>query len=97
MVPEYGILDTGGVPMKRFAEKIWGRRGFFDLWLFAGKYAAMLQLIAALIFRGYSYGNGPIGFLTFADAMLESALVTLTLTADFALCGRLLRNKGLKF
>ncbi len=58
---------------------------YFRELLFAGKYAAVLQLVAALFFCGLARFGGPLGSLECAEVLREAGLTTLTvaLLSDF--------------
>ncbi len=66
--------------MMKFADKIFGSPYYPRELSFAGKYAALLQLFAGILFCGLARFGGPLGSLAAAEAFRESALVTLTLT-----------------
>ena len=48
--------------------------------LFIGKYATLLQLMAGLLFCGFSRTGGPLGSLECALLLREAGLTTLTIT-----------------
>ena len=67
--------------MKKIAASIFGSPYFLPTLIFAGKYAVVLQCIAALVFCGISQFGGPLGSLECAQILLESALTSFAIVA----------------
>ena len=81
--------------MKKILNRIFSYPRFFDLFLYAGKYAAIVQLLAALVFLGMSRSGAPLGCLTYVEQFLQAALTTVTLTAGFAGVAQIMRRYGM--
>lgn len=67
--------------MKKIANALFGSPYFLREFVFAGKYATLLQFFTAIVFCGLARFGGPLGSLESAQIMQESAMVTLTVTA----------------
>lgn len=78
--------------MKKFANALFGSPYFLRELLFAGKYAALLQFLAAIVFCGLARFGGPLGSLESAEILREAALVTLTVTAAIEMMAGFLRR-----
>lgn len=82
--------------MKKIAERLFGSPNYLWGLLFAAKYGAVVQFLAALFFVGLSRAGGPLGCLEVAVALNEAALVTLTLAVIFRITVYFMRKGGLK-
>ena len=83
--------------MKKFLIRVLSYPRFLDCLLYAGKYAAVVQLLAAFVFLGFSRCGAPVGLLTYAEGMREAALTTMTLTVGFAAVARIMERHGVRF
>ena len=66
--------------MKKFVDRLFQSPYYMREVIFAGKYAALLQLIAALCFCAWSRVGGPMGSMECAEVLLECGWVTMALT-----------------
>lgn len=62
--------------MKRLLHRVFGSPEYPRMLCFAAKYAAVLQVLAAMFFFGASYGEGELGYLNACRALLDAAWVT---------------------
>ena len=80
--------------MKKIADRIFGSPNYLWGLMFAAKYGAAVQFLAALFFVGLSRAGGPLGCLQAAFVLHEAALVTVTLAVIFRLTVHFLRKGG---
>ena len=66
--------------MLNFVERILNSPYYLRTLIFAGKYAALLQLILGFFFCGLARFGGLLGSLQFAEWSVQSALSTLMIT-----------------
>lgn len=67
--------------MRKQVARMLSSPSYPGLLVYAGKYAAVLQLIAAVGFYLGAWRGLPLGALTYAEGFRDAALTTLTLTA----------------
>lgn len=66
--------------MMKTVERIFRSPLYLRELIFAGQYAALLQLIAGLFFCGLARFGGPLGSMECAIVLQQAGLTTLTVT-----------------
>ena len=81
----------------RLRDRIFGSPYFYGELLFVARYGALLQMVGALFFLGWSKSGGPLGCLETARLLSEASLATLTLGVCIGIFAHFLRKCGVKF